>query len=168
MLRKTHNSDLRRKRKTAQGFSLIELLVVIAIILIIAAISIPNYLHSKMTANEAATIQNIRNITTAEVIYSTTFGIGYSQLLLDLGGTGTPTPTNAILIDDILARGSKAGFNVTYVPKSPDTAGKYTGFTVNAAPINYGNSGARYFYTDQTGVIRQSISSVATATDTPI
>lgn len=166
---KTQNSVHQRKRKAAAGFSLIELLIVVAIILIIAAISLPNYMHSKMLANESATVQNIRNITTAEVIYTTTFGIGYSAALANLGGTGTtPTPTAAILIDDILAQGTKSGFNVTYVPLNPDPNGKYTGFTVNAAPVDYGHTGQRYFYTDQTGVIRQAVSSPATAADKPI
>ena len=53
-------------------------------ILIIAAIAIPNFMQSKMRANEAAAVQNLRNITTAEVIYSTTYGIGFSPDLSEL------------------------------------------------------------------------------------
>ena len=41
------------------GFSLIELLIVVAIILIIAAIAIPNFLRSRMAANEAAAASNL-------------------------------------------------------------------------------------------------------------
>lgn len=167
MRRQTYNPNIGR-RKAAAGFSLIELLIVVAIILIIAAISLPNYMHSKMLANEAATVQNIRNITTAEVIYSTTYGIGYTGTLVNLGGTGIPTSASAVLIDDILAQGTKSGFNVTYAPLNADTSGRYTGFTVNAAPVDFGHTGQRYFYTDQTGVIRQAFTGPATVTDRPI
>jgi type IV pilus assembly protein PilA len=168
MLRTSQNSGYTKERKAAAGFSLIELLIVVAIILIIAAISLPNYIHSKMLANEAATVQNMRNIATAEVIYAGTFGIGYSALLTNLGGTGTSTPTNAALIDDILAQGTKSGFNVTYAPTNPDPDGKPTGFTINAKPVDFGHTGQRYFYTDQSGVIRQAFSAPATANDSPL
>ena len=39
-----------------RGFSLIELLIVVAIILIISAIAIPSFLHSKIAANEASAV----------------------------------------------------------------------------------------------------------------
>jgi len=42
-----------RKQK---GFSLIELLLVVAVILIISAIAIPNFLRSRMRANEASAV----------------------------------------------------------------------------------------------------------------
>ena len=51
--------------KKQKGFSLIELLIVVAIILIIAAIAIPNFLRSRMRANEASAVASIRVINTA-------------------------------------------------------------------------------------------------------
>ena len=58
-------------KRASHGFSLIELLIVVTIILIIAAIAIPSFLRSRMRANESAAVANMRNITTAEVVYAT-------------------------------------------------------------------------------------------------
>ena len=80
------NTKILTPGNSQKGFSLIELLVVVAVILIIAAIAIPNYLRSKMNANEASAVQNLRNITTAEALYSSTYGISYSPDLVSLSG----------------------------------------------------------------------------------
>jgi len=98
-----------------KGFSLIELLVVVAVILIISAIAIPNFIRSKMRANEAAAVQNSRNISTAEVVYSTTYGIGFSATLVSLAGGAAPVDQgHSGLIDDVLGAGSKSGYTFTY------------------------------------------------------
>ena len=75
-------------RHDQRGFSLIELLIVVAIILIIAAIAIPNFLRSRIAANQASAIESLRVISTAEVTYSTTYGTGFSTSLSALGPPG--------------------------------------------------------------------------------
>ncbi|MBZ5642312.1 MAG: prepilin-type N-terminal cleavage/methylation domain-containing protein [Acidobacteriia bacterium] len=150
------------------GFSLIELLIVVAVILIIAAIAIPNFIRSKMMANEAAAVQNSRNITTAEVVYSTTYGIGFSPSLTSLGGNSAVVDqNNAGLIDSVLGAGAKSGYSFTYNVLTQDALGHVTGYSLNADPLN-ANTGTRHFYTDQTSVIRANETTTAGATDPAI
>ncbi|HJY87346.1 MAG TPA: prepilin-type N-terminal cleavage/methylation domain-containing protein [Candidatus Acidoferrales bacterium] len=154
------------------GFSLVELLIAIAVILIIAAIAIPNFMRSKMRANEVAAVQNARDVTTAEVVYSTTYGIGFSSSLAKLGpaagGSILADANNAALIDEVLATATKSGYTFSYVATDVDGDGRMDVFTLNADPLSPGITGQRYFFTDQTIVIHFSTTAPATANDPPI
>jgi type IV pilus assembly protein PilA len=142
-----------------KGFSLIELLIVVAIILIIAAIAIPNLLRSRMAANEASAVGSLRTINTAEVTYSTTYpALGFA-VLASLGGapatcataTGA-TSTGACLIDDVLAATAvKSGYS--FAAAAGGGAPAVTYFS-SANPSVPGQSGQRFFCSDQSGVIR--------------
>jgi type IV pilus assembly protein PilA len=147
-------------KKRQKGFSLIELLIVVAIILIIAAIAIPNLLRSKMLANEASAVASLRSINTASVAYSTSYGI-YPTGLANLGPAASPTSTTADLLDSVLTGGAKSGYTLGLT----GTTGTYT---ATAAPTTPGITGQRYFFTDQSGVIRQNNGAVADASSTPL
>jgi type II secretory pathway pseudopilin PulG len=140
-----------------------------SVILIIAAIAIPNYLRSKMNANEASAVQNLRNIATAEALYSTTYGMSYSTDLVSLAGTiATPDSSHAELIDDVLGSGVKSGYSFGYTVVSTDSQGNVVEYALNAGPLVPGSTGQRYFYTDQTYVIRWNASVPAGPTDPSI
>jgi len=146
------------------GFSLIELLIVVAIILIIAAIAIPNLLRSRMSAHEASAVNSIRTFTTANVTYySICPEIGYPATLSDLGPGAGACTGGANITDPILgvANPSKAGYNFTYLPSN--ATGKYNSYALNAAPIAVGVSGQRYFYSDESGIIRYGLAGAATS-----
>jgi type IV pilus assembly protein PilA len=169
------NNSMERGTKldTNRGFSLIELLVVVAVILILAGISIPNFIRAKMAANESSAVQGLRTITTAQVSYSTTwgiaYGIGYAPTLADMGPTaGTPGPTSADLIDAVLASGTKSGYVFTLTPLTYDSVGNVITYAMNADPLVVGSTGQRHFFTDQTGVIRENQTTTAGVSDTPI
>ena len=154
-------------RDKQKGFSLIELLIVVAIILIIAAIAIPNLLRSKMASNEASAVGSMRTLNTASVTYSTTYG-GYPPALTNLSPAATATSTSADLIDSVLAGGTKSGYKFTWSAGATDANGNYLNYATTAAPTSVGTTGQRYFYSDQTGVIRGNANGAADVNSTPI
>jgi prepilin-type N-terminal cleavage/methylation domain-containing protein len=141
------------------GFSLVEILVVVMVILIIAAIAIPNLVHGKMRANEAAAVSSVKTINTAQLMYNEAFPeVGYSVSLANLGSHGSscekPTSTNACLImDEALASGMKSGYIFEIVGDGNTPTASYT---VNAMPES-GVSGRCNISSNENGVIRLSL-----------
>lgn len=140
-------SDRNRRRR---GFSLIELLIVIAIILIIAAIAVPKMNNQMMAAREMAALRQITTIHQAETQYYSQFG-KYAANLTELGppASGAPGPSSSDLIPKGLSEGKNSGY-IFAIQSTP------TGYAVTAVPEQFGSSGRRNFYSDQTLVMRNS------------
>jgi type II secretory pathway pseudopilin PulG len=119
--------------------------VLLVPVLIIAAIAIPNLLAARRAANEGATIKALRTIHSAEATYQARRGDGDYGTLTDLHGDS--------LISADLASGVKSGyrFKVEVLSRTKD---RPAGFEVVAVPTEYGSTGRRSFFIDETGVIR--------------
>ena len=135
-----------------QGFTLIELMIVVAIIAIIAAIAIPSLLNARKAGNEASAISSLRTLTTVNEQYRTRFQ-EYSGSLANLSASN--------YIDSVLGLGTKSGYEFDY-------DGDTNTWTCSGDPETPETTGDRYFFVDQTGVIRFSSSKTATGTDNPI
>jgi len=164
MTTNTQRGSTTRHRAYNRGFSLIELLVVVAIILIIAAIAIPNLLNSRMAANGAAAVENVRTITTASMAYSSTYGNGFPATLAVLGGPsgGVSTCDAAILLDPVLTAPpyQKSGYSFAYTavgaavtaPAGCTLPGS-NAYLVTAVPITVSLTGIDSYCTDEPGTI---------------
>lgn len=147
------------------GFTLIEIMVVVAIIAILAALAMPNLLRSRITANEIAAITGCRTISNACQSYYTNY-TPHTYPPNGLNDLIAPA-SNPPYIDDALAQATdaahaKQGYYYIYTFTDAEH------FTLNANPKVYTRTGNRYFYVDETGVIRANSTVVADSNDPPV
>jgi len=171
-------SEIRRSagRLKGNGIALAGLIlgyfgVAIIPLLIIAAIAIPNLLRSRMASGQASAAGALRTINTAAITYASTYDTGYPSSLAVLAPPEAgkePSDQAAGLIDEVLASGTKSGYMFIYTPGEKDSDGRIVTYTIHASPITPGTTGTNYYFTDQSGVIRQDSNNQASEASSPL
>jgi len=168
-------SEIRRSagRLKGKGLALAGLILgYFGIALIIAAIAIPNLLRVRIATRGFSVVGSLRTINTAAITYASTYEKqGYPSSLAVLAPPGAgkePSDQAAGLIDDVLASGTKSGYTFIYIPGEKDSEGRVVKYSIYASPITPGVTGINYYFTDQSGVIRQTTNKQASASDSPL
>lgn len=149
-----------REKYTNRGFTLVEIMIVVAIISTLAALAIPVFMTSRINANEASAIVSCRTIQAAcQSFYTNGNPHTYPSALDDLGSPNSDPP----YMDSVLAvKKEKQGYSFVYTLTDAEN------FEVSAEPVSPAHTGNRYFFTDETGIIRAKSGGKAGASDTPI
>lgn len=129
--------------KNNKGFTLIELMIVVEIIAIAAAIAVPNYIRTRLQANEAAAVASLRVILDAENSYNTQHYVYATDINL-LTDADPPYLTGG---DWTVPRN---GYEYR-------VEGDPTNFVAYAIPVEYNVTGWRAYRIDASGAVRYEI-----------
>lgn len=143
------------------GFTLIEIMIVVSIIATLAALAIPIFITARINANETAAIASCNVIYSAcQSYYSTVTPPTYPPNLDALGVPASDPPYLSSLL--AIAPHEKQGYTFVYVLNDSES------FSLNANPITLNTTGKRYFFVNESGVIRAKTGGTAGPGDPPV
>ena len=155
-----------------RGFTLVEIMIVVAIIALLAAIAIPNVLRGRATANESATIGNLRALISSLEMYRSVNNVypaaatWQAQMYgADCDAATAPAPDYGPPSFCMGLTGAAAnvvqGFIYTYTGAAAPAAT----YTIRAVPQVADSTGTRSFLANESGVVRHCLGSTGTVAE---
>jgi prepilin-type N-terminal cleavage/methylation domain-containing protein len=148
----------RLEKNFLTGFTLVEIMVAVSIVLVLAVLVIPNVLRARVNSNEVSTISNLSSLGKAVQQYSMGNDYKYPRNFEDLVVPNSNPP----YIDKDFIDNTKSGYIYAYEYQDDDN------FYIMASPKSPGRTGVRYFYLDETGIIRAKEGGQASESDPPV
>ncbi len=130
----------------------IKAMLIILALVVIASIAVPRWIRARRAGSEVSITSSLRTLIEVNRQYRSRSG-RYAGNLVDLEEAGS--------IDAVLAAGTKAGYALTY-------RGGVSAWSCAADPERPGESAERYFFVDESGVIRFRKDRTAGSADPPI
>jgi len=125
------------------GFTLLELMIVLEIIALLASLAIPALLRQRIQTNEAAAVQNLRTLSSAQIAFNTV-NLRYGTLEELSAGLGSSPYVDGLWTNGVVK--SEYQYNLDEVSDAM--------FVISAQPVAVGKSGIRTFRVDASGEIR--------------
>lgn len=158
--------------RSKKGFTLVEIMIVVAIIALLAAIAIPGLLRARHNANETTAIGALRTLSTSMESFRAS-GVNGTGTAMNPGG---PTyPANLPVLSTMQPPYAPASLTAATAPGTA-RQGYFYGYTfvnanqyrLTASPALLRSTGSRFFFVDETGIIRQNLLAPANATSVEI
>jgi len=153
--------------KSGKGFQFFELSVATIIVLVISVnVMLPMRQHRDSSTNEATPVDpllpfNKTTITNQDLRHGTNITCKLTGLGANGSHNAAPHTQLEGKIDSTLASGTKSGYIFSDVICRSESTGLVISHGWGASPATPGETGQRYFCSDQTGVIKYDTDSVA-------
>jgi len=139
-----------------RGFTLVEIMIVISLIIVIASLVVPFALRARAQSNQAATIGNLRTVSSAAESYRNAMNPPAYPVSLDEMVNSSPS-----YLDSAWSSNERQGYRYNYV-----VAGDRETYSLTANPRVANISGVDSFCVDHSNVIR-IYAAPASASGTP-
>lgn len=135
-----HRVGQRRSLRNDRGFTLIDMLFVIALIGLLSALALPGLTRARGAAHSASAVGTIRTISSAQLTFAISCGLGFYAPDLPTLGINPPSSSHAFLSTDLASAATviKSGYSfavgATPLPGAP---GSCNGLAPGSAAPGY-------------------------------
>lgn len=157
-------------KQNSGSSNLFTVLVVVLLVLVGAAVYFNRVRSERIPSQPHATVASLRTLNAVLVTYKADYG-AFAPNLKALGPPPEgqkPDAQAADLIDGVLASGVKGGYAFIYRVTEKDSQGRPKAYTIHAQPTQPGANRTRYFFTDESGIVRSEMNKPASASSLPL